>query len=77
MEPTTRTTGGGCVNTLLAVILIIVPIVGHIACTVFIVTDDLTLAEKVLWLIAVWLLPFFGVLLYLLLGQKRNRLLRA
>ena len=77
MESTTRTGGGGCVNTILAVILIIVPIVGHITCTVFILTDDLTVAEKVLWLIAVWLLPFFGVLLYLLLGQRRNRLLRA
>jgi Phospholipase_D-nuclease N-terminal len=79
VEPTTRTTGGGsCASTILAVILILVPVVGHIACTVFILTDDLTVAEKILWLVAVWVLtPFVGILLYLLLGQKRNRLLRA
>jgi hypothetical protein len=71
---TTRT---GCVGLILAAVIILIPIVGDIACTVFIVTDDLSVAEKVLWLAAVWLLPWIGRLFYLLIGQKRNRLLNA
>jgi hypothetical protein len=58
-----------------AVIIILVPIVGDIACTIFILNDDLSTMEKVLWIIAVWLLPWIGRLLYLLVGQRRNRLL--
>jgi phospholipase D-like protein len=68
---------GGCTSLLLAGIIILVPLVGDIACTVFIISDDLTTAEKVLWLAAVWLLPWAGRLLYLLIGQRSNRLLSA
>ncbi len=67
--------GGGCLSLAAAVIIILVPIVGDIACTVFILNDDLTVVEKVLWIVAVWLLPWIGRLLYLLVGQRRNRLL--
>lgn len=78
MEPQPRSaSSAGCVSLVLAAIIIIVPLVGDVACTVFIVTDDLSLAEKVLWLAAVWLVPWIGRLFYLLIGQKRSRLLSA
>lgn len=67
----------GCVSALLAGIIILVPVLGDVACTVFIVTDDLSLAEKILWIAACWLTQWIGRTLYLLIGQKRNRLLNA
>jgi hypothetical protein len=54
-----------------------VPILGDIVCTVYIVQDDLTFAEKVLWILACWFTQWIGRTLYLLIGQKRNRLLSA
>jgi hypothetical protein len=75
MASSPRTGGGGCLCVLWAVIIILIPIVGDIACTVYILGDDLSTVEKVLWILAVWLLPWVGRLLYLLVGQKRNRLL--
>jgi hypothetical protein len=65
----------GCLSLLAAIIIILIPIVGDIACTVFILGDDLSAAGKVLWILAVWFLPWVGRLLYLLVGQRRNRLL--
>lgn len=62
-------------NGCLALVLILVPIVGHIVLTVLILGDNLTASEKLLWLIVVWAVPFLGAFLYLLLGQRRNRLL--
>jgi hypothetical protein len=59
---------------LLMIVVVLVPIVGHIILTVIILGDDLTCGEKVLWLLVVWILPFLGPLLYLLIGQRRNRL---
>ncbi|HEY7835602.1 MAG TPA: PLD nuclease N-terminal domain-containing protein [Ktedonobacterales bacterium] len=67
----------GCVGLVLAIIIMAIPIVGDITCTVFIVGDDLSLAEKVLWILAVWFIPWIGRIFYLLIGQKRNRLLEA
>lgn len=72
-------TGGsnrGCLNTgCLILVCLFVPIVGHIILTFMILDDDLTTAEKVLWLVIVWgLLPVAGPLLYLALGQRKNRL---
>jgi hypothetical protein len=69
----------GCLyNTLLTLVILFVPLVGHIICTVYIVGDDLSTAEKVIWLLLVWLLfPVAGPLLYLLLGQRRNRVFGA
>jgi hypothetical protein len=71
----TTTSRTGCTSTILAVIIILVPIVGDIACTAFIITDDLTMAEKILWILACWLTQWIGRTFYLLVGQKRNRLL--
>ena len=66
----------GCLlTTLIVAVCLFVPTVGHIFLTVMIIGDDLTNSEKLLWLLLVWLVPVAGPLLYLLLGQRRNRLL--
>jgi hypothetical protein len=57
--------------------LIFIPLVGHVILTVMILDDDLTLAEKLLWLVVVWFVWFLGPFLYLLFGQRKNRLLGA
>ena len=57
--------------------LIFIPLVGHVILTVMILDDDLTLAEKLLWLVVVWFVWFLGPFLYLLFGQRKNRLLSA
>lgn len=68
--------GIGCIPALLLILLLVlVPVIGHIILTVMILFDDLSGGEKLLWLIVVWLIPFLGPLLYLLLGQRRNRLM--
>ena len=66
----------GCLlTTLIVAVCLFVPLVGHIFLTVMIIGDNLSNAEKLLWLLLVWLVPVAGPLLYLLLGQRRNRLL--
>jgi hypothetical protein len=65
--------GTGC----LILTLIFIPLVGHVILTVMILDDDLTLAEKLLWLVVVWFVWFLGPFLYLLFGQRKNRLLGA
>ena len=74
-----RNSGGiGCVPAaLLALVLIFIPLVGYIILTVMILGDDLSSGEKLLWLLIVWLVPFVGPFLYLLLGQRRNRVFQA
>jgi Phospholipase_D-nuclease N-terminal len=59
----------------LVLIVLFVPLVGHIILTVMILGDDLSSSEKLLWLLLVWLVPIVGPLLYLVIGQRRNRLL--
>lgn len=71
-----REEGIGCLPAgLLALVLIFVPILGHIILTIMILGDDLSGGEKLLWLVVVWIFWFVGPFLYLLLGQRRNRLL--
>ena len=60
---------------LLMLVVVFVPLVGHIILSFIIVQDDLSSMEKLLWLVVIWLLPVIGPFLYLLLGQRRNRLL--
>jgi len=62
------------VTILLILVSVLVPIVGHILLTFMIARDYMTLPEKLIWLVAVWLIPVLGPLLYLLVGQRRNRL---
>ncbi len=66
----------GCVPTvLLLLLLVFVPVVGHIILTIMILGDDLSTAEKLLWIVLIWVVWFVGPLLYLIFGQRRNRLL--
>ena len=65
-------------NMLVTVVLILVtiflPIVGHIILSAIILTDDLSLFEKIVWLVVIWIAWFIGPLAYLLVGQRKNRL---
>jgi len=67
----------GCLmNTLLFLVIIFVPLVGHIIETFMVLEDDHSLAGKLLWLAVIWLLPpwvILGPLLYLLFGQRPRR----
>jgi hypothetical protein len=75
--PTPRAGDGGSAlaTGCLILTLIFIPIVGHVILTVMILDDDLTLAEKLLWLVVIWFIWFLGPFLYLLFGQRKNRLL--
>ncbi len=76
METTGRTSSNrGCLtNLILALVIIFVPIVGHIVVTVMILDDDISGFAKIAWLIVVWIFWFIGPFLYLLIGQKRDRI---
>lgn len=58
----------------LSLVCIFLPLIGHILLTFMIANDYMTLTEKIIWLVAVWAIPVLGPLLYLLVGQRRNRL---
>lgn len=62
-------------NLFLAALLIFLPVVGHLILTPIILADDLTVSEKIIWLVVIWVFWFIGPFLYLLFGQRRNRLL--
>ncbi len=67
----------GCFfNSLLFLIIVFVPLVGHVIETFMVLEDDHTTAGKILWLAVIWLMPIpviVGPLLYLLFGQKTRR----
>ncbi|BCL82931.1 PLDc_N domain-containing protein [Ktedonobacteria bacterium brp13] len=64
----------GCLtNTILFLIIVFIPVVGHIIETVFLLEDDHSPLGKVLWLVLIWAVPFVGPLLYLLFGQRPVR----
>lgn len=71
-EPTTHR--NLLVTIALILISVLLPVVGHIVLTGFIATDYMSRTEKVIWLLVVWLLWWVGPLIYLLVGQRRNRL---
>lgn len=64
----------GCFfNSLLFLVIVFVPLVGHIIETVMVLEDDHSPAGKLLWLAVIWLMPIpiiIGPLLYLLFGQR-------
>lgn len=62
------------ITTLLILVCIFVPIVGHVILTYMILTDYMTRGQKIIWLIAVWVAWGVGPFLYLLVGQRHNRL---
>ena len=64
----------GCAtNTILFLIIVFLPVIGHIIESVFILEDDHSSLGKVMWLLIIWLIPVIGPLLYLLLGQRPVR----
>jgi hypothetical protein len=67
----------GCFfNSLLFLVILLIPLVGHIIVTLMILEDDHAPVGTVLWLAVVWLMPIpivIGPLLYLLFGQRNNR----
>jgi uncharacterized BrkB/YihY/UPF0761 family membrane protein len=62
------------VTVALILVSIFFPLVGHIILTVMIANDAMTRTEKIVWLVIVWALPVVGPAIYLLVGQRRNRL---
>jgi heme/copper-type cytochrome/quinol oxidase subunit 2 len=62
-------------NLMLALVVILVPVLGHIILTAIILRDELKAWEKVAWILVIWIVWWVGPFLYLLLGQRRNRLL--
>lgn len=71
--PGTGSNRGCLTNLLLAVVIIFIPIVGHIVVTVMIFDDDISGFAKIGWLLFAWIFWFVGPFLYLLIGQKRDR----
>ncbi len=66
----------GCFfNSILFLVIVFVPLLGHIIATIMVFEDDHSLAGTVLWLAAIWLIPFLGAFLYLLFGQRRRRVM--
>ena len=63
----------GCAfNSCLFLVLVFIPLVGHIIETVMVLQDDHSPMGMLGWLLVIWLIPFIGPLLYLLLGQRRT-----
>lgn len=66
----------GCFfNSLLFLIVVFVPVLGHIIATIMVFEDEHSPSGTVLWLALIWLLPFFGTFFYLLFGQRRRRVM--
>jgi Phospholipase_D-nuclease N-terminal len=67
----------GCFfNTVLFLVIVFVPVLGHILATLMVLEDDHSMTGKILWLAIIWLMPpwvVLGPLLYLLFGQHRRR----
>ena len=66
----------GCVaNSLLFLVIVFIPVVGHIIETVMVFDDDHSTVGIILWLVVIWSMPFIGPLLYLLFGQRRQHVM--
>ena len=66
----------GCIaNSLLFLVCVFVPVVGHIIETVMVFDDDHSLVGTILWLVIIWGLPFVGPFLYLFFGQSQRRVM--
>lgn len=64
----------GCLfNSLLFLVIVFIPLVGHVIETVMVLQDDHSALGMLGWLLLIWLIPFVGPLLYLLFGQRRSR----
>ena len=66
----------GCIaNSLLFLVIVFIPVVGHIIETFMVLEDDHSAAGNILWLVVIWSTPFLGPLLYLLFGQRHRRVM--
>ena len=64
----------GCFfNSLLFLLIVFIPLLGHLIETVMVIQDDHSPLGMLGWLLIIWLIPFIGPLLYLLFGQRRSR----
>ena len=70
-----RGSSRGCLSTTAFILVLLVPVVGHIILTFMILDDNYSLGEKILWIAFVWMVPIIGPLIYLLIGQRQNRVL--
>ncbi len=51
----------GCIfNSIMFLVIVFVPVVGHIILTIMVLEDDHSLAGTALWLAIIWLIPFLG-----------------
>ncbi len=67
-------TNRGCLaNSLLFMVIVFVPVIGHIIETVMVFEDEHSSVGTILWLLVIWSTPFLGPLLYLLFGQHGRR----
>ena len=57
----------------LFIVLLLLPIVGQIVATVYIVGDSWSWLVKIVLLLMVWSVPIIGPFVYFLILQKRNR----
>jgi energy-coupling factor transporter transmembrane protein EcfT len=65
--------GGGILEAgCLTLVFLLIPVVGHIVAAILILLDDLTLAEKLLWLVVAEIFWPIGPFLYLLLGRQQE-----
>ena len=63
----------GCLaNSLLFLVIVFIPVVGHIIETVMVFEDEHTSVGTILWLVIIWSTPVIGPLLYLLFGQNKR-----
>ncbi|QBD79239.1 PLDc_N domain-containing protein [Ktedonosporobacter rubrisoli] len=64
----------GCLaNSLLFLVIVFLPLIGHIIETVWIFEDDHSPIGTILWLLIVWAIPFVGPFMYLLFGQRHPK----
>lgn len=67
----------GCFfNTVLFLVIILVPLLGHLLATLMALDDEHSPAGKILWIAIIWFTPpwvVLGPLLYLLFGQRPRR----
>jgi hypothetical protein len=67
-------TNRGCLaNSLLFLVIVFIPVIGHIIETVMLFEDEHSPVGTILWLLVIWSTPFLGPLLYLLFGQRGRR----
>ncbi len=66
----------GCLaNSLLFLVIVFIPIVGHIIETFMVLEDEHSPAGTILWLVVIWSTPVIGPLIYLLFGQRQRRVM--